>query len=506
MEAFPDDENSTIPADPADVIVHERNYNLLLWMPFILIPTLILSARAIKYLYRIYQAKKLLSFSETEEKRELTIVALSFCNFIFLSASVINALETLHVDKRVNATLTTWHDSLYYIMVTFSTIGFGDLTPSTIPSRVVVMFLIIIVIVYVPFQTSRIVEIFSATSAYQRARHKSSTSRPHVILTGQNVHYAVLIDFCREFMSASAASSSTGNGGGGEGGGVAGFGSAFLGGGKGGGTVEDSVHVVVVLTPGMPCLETRRLLRHPFYRNRIKFLSGSAMSLPDLCRADAERATALFILGGGGGKVGGGGETGGDEEGEELRLARTSDASVLMQSLVAKKAYPGMMVISQVTDARSEELSSKCGSDRTLCLESIKMGILARDCIVPGFLALVTNLVTTYRDEVGAVEDRLDALRRKTRASKKVERKGGNKGFRGEEVDDDDEDEEEEPLEVRRVREYRTGAVNQIYSLRVPPGLARVPFREATELIYGAFAVTLIGIISSTTQKVQLNP
>jgi hypothetical protein len=68
---------------------------------------------------RILRTYRLLSFSETEEKRELTIVALTFCNFVFLSASVINALETINVDKKTDPTLQTWHDSLYYIMVTF---------------------------------------------------------------------------------------------------------------------------------------------------------------------------------------------------------------------------------------------------------------------------------------------------------------------------------------------------------------------------------------------------
>ncbi|KAJ3116213.1 hypothetical protein HDU96_010157 [Phlyctochytrium bullatum] len=796
------DGNSTVPEDPQQVIVEEINYNLILWMPFVLIPSMILLARFIKYLYRLYQAKKygygddliddplsqlgltqlglklnrgyddlsdirnirkeqkrlerkiamedrkaaaalsrqasefeeedeedvdgsfesagdtiqradrklikildvvlaviflidyslslytaedrlafyfnvsslidlvsivppfvyflvkegtqfvwflgllrilrasrilrtyrLLSFSETEEKRELTIAALSFCNFIFLSASVINALETLNASKRVDATLTTWHDSLYYIMVTFSTIGFGDLTPSTVPSRVVVMFLIIIVIVYVPYQTSRIVDIFSSTSMYQRARHRGSDTRPHVILAGMGkgqVGHAVLIDFCREFMAASAASAGAGSasgagvigdGGGSSGGKVAGgvaavagrataaagaamaaFGvgggstsvgggslsrssasgaGSSAGGGVGGmagvgvGVADDAVHVVVVLTPGTPCLETRKLLRHPFYRNKIVWLSGSAMSVADLKRADADRATALFVLGAaratvaGGGGGGGGGSTaaagasteadgqaeqsipeleeGGEEEDSELRTARTADAAVLMQSLVAKKAHPGLMVISQVTDTRSAELAPKCGSDRVMCLETVKMGILARECLVPGFLAFVTNLVSTYRGggagyAVDYVEARLEAARRKRRALRNAVREERRKAkerrkkaeaaaasspsaslsnvimspFRltspssdpadpniyGEDEDDTDSDADDEPPALKRTREYHVGAINQIYTLRVPSGLVGATFREATELVYATFAVTLIGIIPAAQRGV----
>ena len=68
---------------------------------------------------RILRTYRLLSFSETEEKRELTILALGFMNFVFLSASIINALESINKGNRDSPTLERWHDSLYYIMVTF---------------------------------------------------------------------------------------------------------------------------------------------------------------------------------------------------------------------------------------------------------------------------------------------------------------------------------------------------------------------------------------------------
>ena len=93
---------------------------------------------------RINRTYKILSFSQNEETRELTLFVLNFLNFMFFSASIINATETLVDNWRSPATLLNWHDSLYYIMVTFSTIGFGDLTPSSTISRIVVMCLIIL--------------------------------------------------------------------------------------------------------------------------------------------------------------------------------------------------------------------------------------------------------------------------------------------------------------------------------------------------------------------------
>jgi hypothetical protein len=68
---------------------------------------------------RINRTYKILSFSQNEETRELTLFVLNFLNFIFFSASIINATETLVDAWRSPPTLLNWHDSLYYIMVTF---------------------------------------------------------------------------------------------------------------------------------------------------------------------------------------------------------------------------------------------------------------------------------------------------------------------------------------------------------------------------------------------------
>ncbi|KAJ3410701.1 hypothetical protein HDV05_003473 [Chytridiales sp. JEL 0842] len=379
---------------------------------------------------RILRTYRLLSFSESEEKRELTIVALSFCNFIFLSASVINALETINVERKTDPSLTTWHDSLYYIMVTFSTIGFGDLTPSSVPTRIFVMLLIIMVIVYVPIQTSRISEIYNSTSAYQRDKYSASSRHAHVILAG-TITYSTVVDFCREFFAA-----------------------------------DSSSHVVILATVD-PNIEMRRLLRHPFYRNRVHYLTGSGLSIPDLKRASASHSTALFLVNVPTESLNSSPST---IEDEEIRVTRGADASTLMQALVTKKSFPGLPILAQVQDIRSEDLSTHCGCDRVLCLDAIKMSILARDCLVPGFLALVLNLVSTYKEGVVQSADDKDAF---------------------------------------WMQEYSSGASNQVFSFRIPPGLARTKWADAVEVVYRAFGVTLFAVQSSygpQSGKLRLNP
>ncbi|KAJ3334230.1 hypothetical protein HDU76_006602 [Blyttiomyces sp. JEL0837] len=379
---------------------------------------------------RILRTYRLLSFSETEERRELTIAALSFCNFIFLSASVINALETLNVNYKKDPSLVYWHDSLYYIMVTFSTIGFGDLTPSSVPSRVVVMLLIVMVIIYVPIQTTRISEIYNSSSSFQRARYSASRKHSHVVLSGV-VTYTAIIDFCREFFTC------------------------------------DPDANVVILCPSEPSIETRRLLRHPYYRQRLHYLSGTALSIPDLKRASTAYATAMFLLNTQTAKP----NQSSMNEDEQIRVTRGADAEILLQSLVAKKAFRGLPIFAQVQDIRSEDLSEHCGCDRVLGIDNIKMSILARECQVPGYLTFLLNLVSTYR---------LNAT-----------------PYNAEESDE------------FWKQEYVLGASNQIYAFKVPPGLARTKWSEVVESAFRCFNVLIVAVQSSTgpnAQKLVLNP
>ncbi|KAI9096539.1 hypothetical protein DFS34DRAFT_680664 [Phlyctochytrium arcticum] len=379
---------------------------------------------------RILRTYRLLSFSETEEKRELTILALTFTNFVFLSASIINALESINATKTDHPSLSNWHDSLYYIMVTFSTIGFGDLTPSSIPSRIVVMLLIIMVIIFVPIQTGKIAEIYNSTSVYQRAKYAPKMDHAHVILSG-TVSYTAVVDFCREYF------------------------------------VADPVGHVVILVEDEPSLDVRKLLRHPFYRHRVIYLRGTALSIPDLRRAQAMFATALFLLnldspsdenGGGGG------------EDEQLRVTRGVDAQILMTSLVARNAFPGLAIFSEVQDIRSQDLSVTCGIDRVLCIDEVKMSLLARNCLVPGMLTMILNLVHTYKD-------------------------AGHFQY---------------TLANPWTAEYSHGAGHQIYSFKVPAGLVGVRFPSVVKEIYNTFGATVFALMSSNagfnTNPLRLNP
>lgn len=72
----------------------------------------------------------------------------------FFSICGIQHLE--RIGKKLNL-----FDSLYFCIVTFSTVGFGDVTPETWSSKLFVVAMICVALVVLPIQVNRTLLIFA---------------------------------------------------------------------------------------------------------------------------------------------------------------------------------------------------------------------------------------------------------------------------------------------------------------------------------------------------------
>ena len=45
-------------------------------------------------------------------------------------------------------------------------------------------------------------------------------------------------------------------------------------------------------------------------------------------------------------------------------------------------------------------------NDQIFCIESIKLSLLAKSCLCPGLVALITNLIKSSADPDGSVSDK----------------------------------------------------------------------------------------------------
>jgi voltage-gated potassium channel len=83
----------------------------------------------------------------------LTVLAL-----FFVSAGLFYSAE-----HEVNPAVTTFGDAFYYTVVTLSTVGFGDITPTTAAGRWVTVASILAGVILIPWQASKIVREWAAT-------------------------------------------------------------------------------------------------------------------------------------------------------------------------------------------------------------------------------------------------------------------------------------------------------------------------------------------------------
>jgi hypothetical protein len=90
-----------------------------------------------------------------------------------------------------------FHTWLYYIVVTTSTVGYGDITPAGALGRFMAMFIIIFAITFVPQQTNILIETMNRSSVWSRAVYIPRGNQKHVLICGDLVSTS-LAEFFRE--------------------------------------------------------------------------------------------------------------------------------------------------------------------------------------------------------------------------------------------------------------------------------------------------------------------
>ncbi|GCB73444.1 hypothetical protein scyTo_0002546 [Scyliorhinus torazame] len=157
----------------------------------------------------------------------------------------------------------TLFKSLYFCIVTFSTVGFGDVTPQIWPSQLLVVIMICVALVVLPLQFEELVYLWMERqkSGGNYSRHRAQTEK-HVVLCVSSLKIDLLMDFLNEFYAHPR--------------------------------LQD--YYVVILCPTEMDLQVRRVLQIPLWSQRVIYLQGSALKDQDLMRAKMDDAEACFIL------------------------------------------------------------------------------------------------------------------------------------------------------------------------------------------------------------------
>ncbi|XP_034145688.1 potassium channel subfamily T member 2 isoform X13 [Esox lucius] len=254
-----------------------------------------------------------------------------------------------HLERAGEKKLTVF-DSWYFCIVTFSTVGFGDVTPSVWPSKLLVIIMISVALVVLPMQFEQMAYLWmeSQKSGGNYSRRRAESEK-HVVLCVRSLKIDLLMDFLNEFYAHP----------------------------------ELQEHYVIILCATEMDPQVRRVLHIPLWSQRVMYLQGSALKDKDLIRAKLDNANGCFILS------------------SRCEVDRTAaDHQTILRAWAVKDFAPKCPIYVQIL--MPENKFHVKFADHVVCEDEFKYAMLALNCICPATSTFITLLVHTSQGLEGS--------------------------------------------------------------------------------------------------------
>ncbi|KAF9313715.1 hypothetical protein BG003_004898 [Podila horticola] len=158
-------------------------------------------------------------------------------------------------------------DAFYFILITASTVGYGDITPKSFEAKVVVMVFIIVALSIVPGLIAGTIETIKSSrsggGSYTQSRSANGVVKQYLVMIGDFQNAKRVGDMLSGF-----------------------FNKEF----------SDSDVRVVFLSRNKPSRDVKTLLDMPMHKNRTTMLVGNGLDESDLKRCQVRDAGAVFVI------------------------------------------------------------------------------------------------------------------------------------------------------------------------------------------------------------------
>ncbi|KAJ2830828.1 hypothetical protein IWW50_000049 [Coemansia erecta] len=215
---------------------------------------------------------------------------------------------------------------------------------------------------------------------------------------------------------------------------------------------------IVILHTDEPSMEMKALLRDPVYANRVFYVKG----LRALKRARVDLATCVYILTR---KTSHG--SGIEEDAETVLIAlalNAFSAPFVTRSAECTSVTPRLQVFAQTILPNSIAHLTYLQTSRIVCIDEMRLGIMAQNCATPGFAALAFMLSTSVANHVN----------------------WDYSGIFTEEIASSADD--------GWVKSYLHGMSQEIYQAHVPSSLAGKSFFKAARYFYRCHGMLVFGV------------
>ena len=257
--------------------------------------------------------------------------------------------DSRYKPSQINCVHIPFFDCFYFIVVSISTVGYGDINSTTTLSRTVVILMIVIAAILIPIQVKELTQLLSSNSLFREA-FKPQPLEDHVVLCGHVNDRRKLERFCKEFFHKDRVAHSS-----------------------------PQFHLVI-LSPEDPTEEVRSVLVAPMYDTRVTYLIGNPLYIEDLQRAQVQSASAVFFLSN-------------IEAKEEESLA--DGTATVLRTLAVSDFGPNVQCLVEVINKRDSDILKSSDVDIVLCVDEFKTLVLARNLKCAGLSTLIDNLFRT---------------------------------------------------------------------------------------------------------------
>ncbi|XP_043310302.1 potassium channel subfamily U member 1 [Cervus canadensis] len=254
--------------------------------------------------------------------------------------------------KGRNSQNISYFESIYLVMATMSTVGFGDVVPRTSLGRIFIIVFTLGSLVLFANYIPEMVELFANQKKYT-SPYRVVKGKKFIVVCG-NITVDSVTAFLRNFLRHKSG--------------------------------EINIEIVF-LGEVLPSLELETIFKcHMAYTT---FVSGSALKWEDLRRVAVDSAEACLII-----------------ANPLCSDSHAEDSSNIMRVLSIKNYYPNTRVIIQILQSHNKAFLPKIPSwnwntgDNIICFAELKLGFIAQGCLVPGLCTFLTSLFVEQNKKI----------------------------------------------------------------------------------------------------------
>ena len=352
--------------------------------------------------FRINRIIKFSPFFKSDVNRELYNIVCSMISLLLVSSTLINVIENtqtigkywLFLERdcfdslNCEGTNDSFHTTLFFVMTTLATIGYYSSITSVL-GRVLIILLIVVQVAWIPTMCGNLMTQITSKSVYARTSYNDIENVDFILISG-NISMGSIDVLLQEYFHPDH-----------------------------GGNEKHAL----VLMPNQPDPFMKKLMQR--YQNKLFYFEGDCLKFNDLERCMFHKAKMIMLL-----------------CNKQSDDSSAEDAKTIIQAMVIKKymqqikentkknntssltQFSGMnkgLLINKITSSptidnadssldnrliiqlmrpESEHhfelsIAKNSSKDQILCIDQLKLSLLAKSCLCQGIISLLSNLITT---------------------------------------------------------------------------------------------------------------